>query len=220
MLKESKEVLLQWGRGRSPAEMSSSPPSTTRRISRFNGAAGDRPRRFAGHRVFTRHFRPLQWGRGRSPAEIRMVKWCDNLVVRLQWGRGRSPAEISLPIKAAKAKRLGFNGAAGDRPRRSPFFGEVPSCCPSRFNGAAGDRPRRSRNSRGGVRRAGHGASMGPRAIARGDRRHLGEGLGIDARFNGAAGDRPRRCGTCRRRSRFTLMRLQWGRGRSPAEML
>ncbi len=65
-----RQLVLQWGRGLSPAEIS---------VGHFDHRGG---------------LARLQWGRGLSPAEITIA---DNIQIpctTLQWGRGLSPAEM------------------------------------------------------------------------------------------------------------------------------
>ena len=59
---------------------------------------------------------------------------------------------------------------------------------------------------------------MGPRSIDRGNEQLNQSNRGCRNRFNGAAVDRPRKCSRSLRQIRCRS-RLQWGRGRSTAEM-
>ena len=90
----SLTVWLQWGRGRSTAEMGHVRPSSAisprasmgpRSIDR-----GNTPRNTSRNRSASL----LQWGRGRSTAEIRERRPMTYAEYGLQWGRGRSTAEI------------------------------------------------------------------------------------------------------------------------------
>ncbi len=89
--------LLQWGRRQSPAEITSSnhihPKSSC-----FNGAAGNRLRRF-------------------------VIRKRDGGFLLLQWGRRQSPAEIPCTRRSDR-RATRFNGAAGNRLRRwvGPFL--------------------------------------------------------------------------------------------------
>ncbi len=213
---DTRHGSLQWGRGRSPAEIRPSPGRPSPRTA------------------------PLQWGRGRSPAEINRTRVS---VLRestlLQWGRGRSPAEIAA---ASGVPLIALGASMGPRAiaRGDPSSPGGDSADYARFNGAAGDRPRRyvlavvSRTrlrasmgpraiARGDLRKRApctgdRGASMGPRAIARGDPDRSEYAIRSLQCFNGAAGDRPRRFDRAAAQ-RMQQEALQWGRGRSPAEI-
>ena len=112
-------------------------------IDRFNGAAGARPRNLSTPRSKVTRQPTLQWGRGRAPAEsvperLAMAdcrgtwlqwgrgrapaeSWTATASAtrpgRLQWGRGRAPAESPNSLHGRERSFLGFNGAAGARPR-------------------------------------------------------------------------------------------------------
>ena len=213
----STTTLLQWGRGRSTAEMSASmavlpgieyasmgPRSIDRGKSQtglrrsaptqsFNGAAVDRPRKVAARTVSL----ALRCGASMGPRSI---------------DRGKC---LSAAVNAGALS--GFNGAAVDRPRKGDAPWLERGRCLDRFNGAAVDRPRKVRSDpcqhssldpslqwgrgrstaeswRGGTcQLEAWQASMGPRSIDRGK-----QTLAVDAdrdsgRFNGAAVDRPRK---------------------------
>ncbi len=111
---------------------------------RFNGAAGFRPRRPFPLYSSALKTIGLQWGRGLSPTETCNRPKTTTTLFMLQWGRGLSPTETyhtkretSSGLAASMGPRafahgdgnlgdhrqdrgLGFNGAAGFRPRRPP----------------------------------------------------------------------------------------------------
>ena len=162
-----REVGLQWGRGRSAAEMTVGvwPPAAA--STRFNGAAAVRPRKYVRMTCPPVRADVLQWGRGRSAAEISIYAAPARMSEALQWGRGRSAAEIAqrsfdlhFPAVASMGPRpfgrgneyveegdygpvSGFNGAAAVRPRKCRWTMSGLSHR-RRFNGAAAVRPRKS----------------------------------------------------------------------------
>ena len=108
----------------------------------FNGAAGFRPRR-RKRRVGARpYLRPASMGpQAFARGDDRLKEWSDIHSSQLQWGRRLSPAETKK-LRVFLAHEIGFNGAAGFRPRR-------PLCQSEHVINMI--------------------ASMGPQAFARGD---------------------------------------------------
>ncbi len=210
----SVTIPLQWGRGRSSAEIgallvraprqqraSMGPRTIVRGNSRrsavpcarrgFNGAADDRPRKYGRVRAYA----SLRFIASMGPRTIVRgnVAWFEEFRMyrrELQWGRGRSSAEIP-PAAGGESCPSCFNGAADDRPRKSLTRWPRPggTTC---FNGAADDRPRKLRALDGHMRGA-VAASMGPRTIVRGNCAGTARICPSGVRFNGAADDRPRK---------------------------
>ena len=114
--------VLQWGRGRSTAEIRLPRPVRCHATVRFNGAAVDRPRKFYD---------------GRPPRSV------------LPRFNG---AAVDRPRKCWRASStdcrwVSFNGAAVDRPRKFEKSPAAAAFRRARFNGAAVDRPRKCMSS-------------------------------------------------------------------------
>ena len=140
---------LQWGRGRSTAEIRSVGHLAAARIAASMGPRSiDRGNN--GNNSGGKHFLTLlQWGRGRSTAEMRSrIFPTRSSLHRLQWGRGRSTAEMGMMAK--QSRRL-TNASMGPRSidRGNRRTQDSPRHHTSGFNGAAVDRPRKCRTPRG-----------------------------------------------------------------------
>ncbi len=216
---------------------------TARRRVCFNGAADDRPRKSTLFLRTANILTLLQWGRGRSSAEMHTRRGNRAAGLVASMGprtivRGNVPSSASSRSVCCRRASMGprtivrgnnavncglspipnrFNGAADDRPRKfkRPESGRPHAVrC---FNGAADDRPRKSR--RATRRRARHlrfngAADDRPRKFAA----YAAQADRLTHGFNGAADDRPRKFAgnTAHLTSRYSL---QWGRGRSSAEI-
>ena len=234
---------LQWGRGSSAAEISSS----------ASGEQGARTPASMGPRLFSR-----------GNAAVREAS--DKGSAALQWGRGSSAAEITLSLWMVNSLHFSFNGAAALQPRKSGVrwprqprpkqlqWGRGSSAAemrseakPRRRAGVASMGPRlfsRGNSRRGWIASAlNKQASMGPRLFSRGNNerrrstsppqeiasmgpRLFSRGNQVSTRsvcrksqgFNGAAALQPRKSGSARSPG-STSQSLQWGRGSSAAEM-
>ncbi len=109
---------LQWGRGRSTAEISSGPSLMSCSTAKLQWGRGRSTAEITSPVHCASGDTPLQWGRGRSTAEINSRMSKDAALRALQWGRGRSTAEINRRNRERELLFAGFNGAAVDRPRR------------------------------------------------------------------------------------------------------
>ncbi len=205
----------------------------------FNGAAGFRPRRPTTRSGRLHRDWRLQWGRGLSPTETAILE----IIAKIEASASMGPRAFAHgDLHAADchpADWMGFNGAAGFRPRRQ-LISAMAEDVEKALQWGRGLSPTETRNDHMPAHRN-QVASMGPRAFAHGDFDGSGKASLPTNRFNGAAGFRPRRLqerGPTRSRERCfngaagfrprrplsgrrllePLSQLQWGRGLSPTE--
>ncbi len=187
----SSKCRLQWGRGLSTPEMGSETKRETRRKERFNGAGVFRPRKWLAGAPQSRLRDALQWGRGLSTPEMeRLVEIC-NREIRLQWGRGLSTPEIrNRASRGGRASRLQW-GRGLSTPEmcrlRRVHVEEIAgaSMGPGSFD--PGNLPRPARN------RADRIASMGPGSFDPGNASYNRAMDKNEQGFNGAGVFRPRK---------------------------
>jgi len=155
----------------------------------------------------------LQWSRGEFAAETKPYVRQSAGDLELQWSRGEFAAETRL-YTTDRGDSTRFNGAAANSPRKRRRM-ELERRAPVGFNGAAANSPRKL--ARGLEDFFGHGASMEPRRIRRGNAGAAVCGVGA-----GVASMEPRRIrrgNDWSARSRCGAMSgLQWSRGEFAAE--
>ena len=155
----------------------------------FNGATGSHP--WKSNTSSATHLvrGSLQWGHGLSPVEMATRAPIKLLPLSLQWGHGLSPVEMGSII-SCQARLISLQWGHGLSPVEIGRRGGPAAQCGPRFNGATGSHPWKCLAMRSLPSRR-HPASMGPRALTRGNLEASCRRCNQSYRFNGATGSHP-----------------------------